>query len=135
MAAYKPGSKITGFYAARDRSSGEYLSAVGWDDGYDDPWHVRDARWTKDLCMLSRSHRQALRILADLEPYHRRELDRRMSKLAQAQDLAMANGNQPSFSYHVDDLKRKIDAIHADMGRDIELLRVTVETRVTVDRA
>lgn len=135
MPGYREGTRTSSFYAARDRKSGEYLSSVGWDDGYDEPWHVQDARWNKDLCSVSRAHKQALRVLGGLEPYHRRELDRCMAELAEVRDLARTHGNQPRFSVHIDGLERKIDAIHASMDRDIELLKVTVETKVTVDPA
>lgn len=116
----------------RDRASGLYLTASGW-DYHDGAWRVRHAAWDTDLCQLSRSHDHALRVINGLSEYYRDRLDSELAELDSARAAFNSGGRAWYTANGLQSMERRIESLRIDSNRDPELLKVTVETNVSLD--
>ena len=132
---YKIGTTATTFYAAQDLRTGDYLTAAGWDYGPEDPWRVRNAYWHKDLRKLSKSLKQAQRLVAGLEAYYRIEVDELKERVLRYETARARAGSATWgwFDQNIRFAQEAIARIQARMQFNIQIVKVTVNTTVDAD--
>jgi hypothetical protein len=131
------GTKVKGYYAARDPVSKEYLMASGgfWSHKHGQKtWGVYTARWENKIFCIATSKQNANRIISGAYDYWRNQIEQFAEinrGLEQRIKLGQTNLERDSLQDIISNNNTIVSRMETYLLRKIEMLEITVTTTVT----